>query len=817
MAPVAARAPAALAAGTGLRGLLVRLHRWLGLSLAAFLILAGLTGSFLVFQREIDGALNPALWRVTAPGPSLSPAEIAARVEARDPRVTARWTPLEARPTSAYDVWVDWKLDPSTGQPFAREYDQMFVDPVSGAINGTRSYGACCVEREHLVPFVHKLHSSLWLSGRAGAILLGAVALLWLVDSVIGLALTLPRGGGLRGWGKSWRVKRSASSTRRTFDLHRAGGLWAWGLLALMAVTSLSLTLEEELVKPAVERFSPIAPEPYERRPMAPPDRPIAPRLGFDAALAAEEGAARAAGVGRPASGIYYARETGLYAAMFGREEEAGIAPSWVFVDGASGAAEAVPAASGSAGDVFMRLQLPLHAGRAGGMAGRVLVFLLGFAVAALAVTGVLIWRRKRLARTASRGAGAPRLTGNGPGGGTLGGRSGGWSARPRRSSPPMSSKQESGPDFGVHLSEQPGVDFHRDRRPERGGGLSPLAKVAVTVGSAVASVFAVRAGLAQHANSRAAPDMQRVLDKMAELGAQPFEKLSVEQARNQPTPADAVKALAGGARSGGVTSRDLQIDGAAGPLPARLYTPAGASGASRGLIVYWHGGGWVFADLDVYDAGPRALARETGAAVLSCHYRQAPEHRFPAAHEDALAAYAWAVRHADELGAGGGRIAVAGESAGGNLAANVSLEAPRRGLPKPMHQLLVYPVASANLNSSGYLQNARAKPLSRAGMKWFVEHVFDNASQAKDPRLDLVNRGDLRNSPPTTIVNADIDPLRSDGEKLAEMLGQAGVPVRQRTYQGVTHEFFGMDAVVAGAREAQALAGAELRRALGS
>ena len=367
-----------------------------------------------------------------------------------------------------------------------------------------------------------------------------------------------------------------------------------------------------------------------------------------------------------------------------------------------------------------------------------------------------------------------------------------------------------------MNVAIRSNLDFRSGSRlaRERGSGLSPRAKTAAwTAGGVVASALALRFGLAQYATRRADPDMQRVLDKLAELDAKPFETLSVEQARAQPTPDDAVQALAGGAKSGGVSSRDLQIEGAAGRLPARLYTPAG--GNAQGLIIYWHGGGWVFADLDVYDAGPRALARETGAAVLSCHYRQAPEHRFPAAHEDALASYRWAVQHAAELGADGTRIAVAGESAGGNLAAFVALEAARAGLPRPVHQLLVYPVASANLYSPGYLANAYAKPLSRAGMKWFIKHVFDSSAQAKDPRVDLVNRDDLRIAPPATIVNADIDPLRSDGEVLAERLRSAGVPVQQRTFPGVTHEFFGMDAVVAGAREAQAFAGRELSRAL--
>jgi acetyl esterase/lipase len=343
----------------------------------------------------------------------------------------------------------------------------------------------------------------------------------------------------------------------------------------------------------------------------------------------------------------------------------------------------------------------------------------------------------------------------------------------------------------------------------------SPLATAALAVAGLVVARQVGRTLAAQYAMLKTAPDMKRVLDKMAELGIQPVEKLSVEAARRQPTPADAVRAIAGVIPPDGVMVRDVRIRGAASDLPARVYTPQAATADDGGkppLIVYWHGGGWVIADLDTYDGGARALARETGAVVLSCHYRQAPEHKFPAAHEDALAAYAWAVEHAQELGADGRRVAVAGESAGGNLAANVALAAART----PDHQLLVYPVASANLFSASYLENVRAKPLSKAGMQWFIGHVFASKAEAKDPRIDLVNRDDLAKAPPATIITADIDPLRSDGEALADRLTDAGVPVHYACYPAVTHEFFGMDAAVAAARDAQALAGQELRRAFG-
>jgi acetyl esterase/lipase len=224
-----------------------------------------------------------------------------------------------------------------------------------------------------------------------------------------------------------------------------------------------------------------------------------------------------------------------------------------------------------------------------------------------------------------------------------------------------------------------------------------------------------------------------------------------------------------------------------------------------------------VIADLDTYDATPRALAAQTGAVVLSVHYRQAPEQIFPAAHEDAVAAYRWAAQNAGQLGADPSRIAVAGESAGGNLAMNVAIAAREaQELTDPVHVLAVYPVAGADMNTPSYQQNAQAVPLSKAGMEWFVRHVFENPQGAQDPRIDLVGRANLQGLPPVTIVLAQIDPLRSEGEALEQKLRQAGVDVQQRTFDGVTHEFFGMAPVVQDATAAQQFAVQRLRTAFG-
>ena len=230
-------------------------------------------------------------------------------------------------------------------------------------------------------------------------------------------------------------------------------------------------------------------------------------------------------------------------------------------------------------------------------------------------------------------------------------------------------------------------------------------------------------------------------------------------------------------------------------------------------MIVYYHGGGFVIANKDVYDAAPRAIARQAKAIVLSIDYRQAPEHKFPAAHDDAFAAYQWALKNAQSLGADPNHIAVAGESAGGNLAINVSMRARDQGIKLPVHQLLVYPVAGTNMNTESYLQNANAKPLGKGGMAWFMKMYTNKPSDAQDTRLNVIE-ANLKGLPSTTIITAEIDPLRSEGKELASRLKAQGVNVSYRNFEGVTHEFFGMAPVIDEAKKAQDFAVSELKGA---
>ena len=326
--------------------------------------------------------------------------------------------------------------------------------------------------------------------------------------------------------------------------------------------------------------------------------------------------------------------------------------------------------------------------------------------------------------------------------------------------------------------------------------------------------------GAARQTAQSAAHPMGQVVQAYIDLGAKPVATLTVEQARRQPSMADAVRRVQ---QQRGMDQtpqplasvRDISIPGPAGALAARIYAPApDGSGGRAPLIVYFHGGGWVIADLDTYDASARALAAQTGAVVLSAHYRQAPEHKFPAAHDDALFAWSWAIGHAEQMGADRNRVAVAGESAGGNLAISVAMGARDQRLPRPVHMLLVYPVAGTDTRTASYLENTAAVPLGRDDVLWFVDKLTNSPLDLEDPRLNVVEKANLRGLPPATIINAGIDPLRSDGELLSRKLQAAGVPAMQRTWPGMVHEFFGTAAVVPEAAEAQRIAAQRLRDA---
>ncbi|WP_158826315.1 alpha/beta hydrolase [Mucilaginibacter lacusdianchii] len=311
-------------------------------------------------------------------------------------------------------------------------------------------------------------------------------------------------------------------------------------------------------------------------------------------------------------------------------------------------------------------------------------------------------------------------------------------------------------------------------------------------------------------------PQMAAVIEKLASYNDTPIPQLTAVQARKNHTATDATMDvmkdynIAMPVIKVDTMGKDIPVTG--GNVHVRVYTPQGATGTLP-VIVYYHGGGFVIANLDVYDASAKTLADQTQAVVVSVAYRLAPEHKFPTAHNDAFEAYQWVVKNAASIKGDAKMIAIAGESAGGNLAVATAIAARDKGVQLPVHILSVYPIASADMASPSYVKYANAKPLDKPMMMWFTKNYVSSMAQAKDPRLNLV-AANLKGLPPVTIINAELDPLASDGEMLAKKLEAAGVKVDTKVYNGVTHEFFGMGALLPEAKEAEGYAAEQLKSA---
>ena len=240
-----------------------------------------------------------------------------------------------------------------------------------------------------------------------------------------------------------------------------------------------------------------------------------------------------------------------------------------------------------------------------------------------------------------------------------------------------------------------------------------------------------------------------------------------------------------------GVEVTDREIPTAEGALGARLYRPDEVTGTS-GLMVFYHGGGWVLGDLDSHDDLCRFLAKRAGIRVLSVDYRLAPEHPFPAAVDDALAAYQWAVEHASELGTTRESVAVGGDSAGGNMAAVVAREEAREGT-RPLFQLLLYPAVDATERRRSRELFGEGFLLTDSDMDWFLDHYHPDRATRNDPRLSVLLADDLAGMPPAHVVTGGFDPLRDEGELFAARLAEAGVPVITRRYSDLVHGFAGL------------------------
>jgi acetyl esterase len=307
-------------------------------------------------------------------------------------------------------------------------------------------------------------------------------------------------------------------------------------------------------------------------------------------------------------------------------------------------------------------------------------------------------------------------------------------------------------------------------------------------------------------------PDVQRVLDLM--------EAADTGDLREQPL--DTVRAgfgllsqMGGGPGATDVQSEDRTIPGPDGTeLPVRIYRPPAGDGEQPGVAVFLHGGGWVIGDLDTHDAVCRDLASQSGALVVAVHYRRAPEHPFPAAADDAFAALGWVHEHAAELGGDPSRLAIVGDSAGGNLAAVTSVRARDEGGPALRLQLLAYPVTDSEMESASYKENADGYFLTADTMAWFWDQYLGDRDRT-DPRASVLQTPDLAGVAPTVVLTAEFDPLRDEGEEYAQRLADAGVPTERRRYDGQIHGFLSFSAMVPASAEILSETAATLRRAL--
>jgi len=292
--------------------------------------------------------------------------------------------------------------------------------------------------------------------------------------------------------------------------------------------------------------------------------------------------------------------------------------------------------------------------------------------------------------------------------------------------------------------------------------------------------------------------DMQHVLSVLRTMDDKRLELSTVMEARALPTLDMALRRiLRDQIDEMGVGMEMRLIPGPKDDIRVRIYTPQHEIGRPRPTILYFHDGAFVIGDVDQYDATPRFLAARADAVVISAHYRQAPEHRFPAAHEDAWAAWNWLLGHADALDADPTLTAIVGEGAGANLAVNVALRARGEGQRLPRHLGLVTPMAAMLFDLPSHKQNAGAYPWSTASFEWASRKLFRKKDEAHDARMSIAGRMDLAGLPPATVILAEADPLRSEGEALADALRRSGVWVDETVYDGVPHGFFGLYRVV--------------------
>jgi len=418
------------------------IHRYIGLIIALFLVLSGLTGAIISWDHELDDWLNPELMKARSTGVANSSVDIAKQIENRYPEVLVTYLPIGIESGESYAFSVSPKRDPATNRLYKPGFNQVFIDPATGNELGKREWGLVWpMTKQTFVSFLYKFHYTLhlpemWGIDRWGVWLLGIVAVFWTLDNFVGFYLTLPtkrrafkqteftqtvlkqerdvsndvyaknlsNKSWWQRWQPAWKIRWTGGVARLNFDLHRAFGLWTWGLLLIIAFTAFSLNLYREVFYPVMTKVSKVTPSPFDLRPRAPKHEPVMPTRQFGEVIAKAQADAKARGWTEPVGSALYNQNFGIYGIQFYLPEDGhgagGVGHKRLYYDAQDGRylGDRQPW-KGTAADIFLQAQFPVHSGRILGLPGRILISVMGLVTAMLSITGVVVWWRKRASR----------------------------------------------------------------------------------------------------------------------------------------------------------------------------------------------------------------------------------------------------------------------------------------------------------------------------------------------------------------------------------------------------------------------------------
>lgn len=386
-----------------MKKVLGRLHRWAGLFIAVFLFLSGISGALIAWDRELDAWLNPHLFKANSSAlSSHTILELANQFEANEPRARIKNLPLATQAGQSITLTVTPTWDAEHNRPYRLPFNQVSLNPSTGSIQGTRQWGELALSREAIMPFLYKLHYTMHIPDgwgiRLGTWFMGIVSIVWLIDCFIALMIAFPH---RKAWKKSFVFRFANGGYKLNFDLHRSGGVWLWGLLLVMAFTSISMNLPD-VVRSAVRSVAELSPTQYEGRVRT--KKSVSPEMSREPILLRAAAEAKRRNWREPAGAMHYNAPYNLYGVSFfypgNALGAAGLGNAILYYDGNRGEliGQKVPS-EGTTADIFMAAQFPLHSGRILGLAGRILVSALGVLIAILSVTGVVIWVRKRASR----------------------------------------------------------------------------------------------------------------------------------------------------------------------------------------------------------------------------------------------------------------------------------------------------------------------------------------------------------------------------------------------------------------------------------